>query len=50
VGSKEKTEELSRDGGGEKNERPLFTCGEGKKRMYGKTTWSMEGLDYFCIA
>jgi hypothetical protein len=32
---------------GEKKQRPLFTCGEGKKRIYGKTTWNMEGLDYF---
>jgi hypothetical protein len=35
---------------GEKKERPLFTCGEGKKRTYGKTVWNMEGLDYFYSA
>jgi hypothetical protein len=33
--------------GGEKKERPLFTCGECKKRTYGKTMWNMEALDYF---
>jgi hypothetical protein len=36
--------------GGEKKERLLFTCGEGKKRTYGKTTWNMERLDYFYTA
>jgi hypothetical protein len=35
---------------GEKKERPIFTCGEGKKRMYRKTTWNMERLDYFYTA
>jgi hypothetical protein len=35
---------------GEKKERPLFTCREGQKRTYDKTTWNMEGLDYFYIA
>jgi hypothetical protein len=35
---------------GGKKERPLFTCGEGKKRMYSKTTWNMEGPDYFYTA
>jgi hypothetical protein len=36
--------------GGDKKERPLFNCGEGKKRMYGKTMWNMEVLDYFYTA
>jgi hypothetical protein len=36
--------------GGEKKERPLLTCGAGKKRTYGKTTQNMEGLDYFYTA
>ena len=27
--------------------KPLFTSGEGKKRSFGKTTWSKEGLQYF---
>jgi hypothetical protein len=35
---------------GEKKVRLLFTCGKGKKRTYGKTTWNMERLDYFYTA
>lgn len=27
--------------------RPLFTSGEKKKREYGQTTWSDEGIDYY---
>ena len=27
--------------------RPLFTAGEGKKRSFGGTTWSKEGLKYY---
>jgi hypothetical protein len=37
-------------GGGEKKLRPLFTSGKGKKRMFGKSVWTREGLEYFYMA
>ncbi len=32
-------------GNGEKKLRPLFTSGKGKKRLFGKSVWTREGLD-----
>jgi hypothetical protein len=37
-------------GGGEKKVPPLFTSGKGKKRMFGKSMRTWEGLEYFYLA
>jgi hypothetical protein len=34
-------------GSGEKKLRPLFTSGKGKKRLFRKSVWTREGLEYF---
>jgi hypothetical protein len=34
-------------GSGEKKLCPLFTSGKGKKRLFGKSMWTREGLEYF---
>ncbi len=34
-------------GGGEKKLHPLFTIGKGKKRLFGKSVWTREGLECF---
>ncbi len=34
-------------GGGVKKLRPLFTSGKGKKRLFGNSVWTREGLEYF---
>ncbi len=37
-------------GGGEKKLRLLFTSSKGKKRLFGKSMWTREGLEYFYMA
>jgi hypothetical protein len=37
-------------GAGEKKLHPLFTSGKGKKRLFGKSMWTREGLEYFYMA
>ncbi len=34
-------------GGGEKKLHPLFTRSNGKKRLFGKSMWTREGMEYF---
>ncbi len=34
-------------GGREKKLRSLFTSGKGKKRLFGKSVWMRERLEYF---
>jgi hypothetical protein len=36
--------------GGEEKLRPIFTSGKGKKRIFGKSVWTREGLEYFYTA
>jgi hypothetical protein len=33
--------------GGEEKLRPIFTSGKGKKRVFGESVWTREGLEYF---
>ncbi len=37
-------------GGGEKKMHPLFTSGKGKKRLFGKSVWTRDGLENFYTA
>ncbi len=37
-------------GSGEKKLHRLFTSGKGKKRLFGKSVWTREGLKYFYTA
>ncbi len=36
--------------GGEEKLRPIFTSGKGKKRIFEKSVWTREGLEYFYMA
>jgi hypothetical protein len=36
--------------GKEKKLRPIFTSGKGKKRVFGESIWTREGLEYFYTA
>ena len=36
--------------GGEEKLRPIFTRGKGKKRVFGESVWTREGLEYFYMA
>jgi hypothetical protein len=33
-----------------RNCNPLFTSGKGKKRLFGKSVWMREGVEYFYTA
>jgi hypothetical protein len=37
-------------GGGGKKLPPQLTSGKGKKRLFGKSVWTREGLEYFYTA
>ncbi len=37
-------------GGGEKKMHLLFTSSNGKKRLFGKSVWTRDGLEYFYMA
>jgi hypothetical protein len=37
-------------GGGEKKMLPLYTSSKGKKRLFSKSVWMREGLEYFYTA
>jgi hypothetical protein len=37
-------------GGGEKKLHPLFTSGKGEKKLFGKSMWTKERLEYFYMA
>ncbi len=37
-------------GSGEKKMHPLFTSGKGKTRLFGKSVWMRDGLEYFYMA
>jgi hypothetical protein len=36
--------------GGKEKLCPIFTSGKGKKRIFGKSVWTREGLEYFYTA
>ncbi len=36
--------------GGKEKLRPIFMSSEGKKRIFGKSVWTREGLEYFYTA
>ncbi len=38
------------NGIGEKKMHPLFTSSKGKKRLFGKSVWTRDGLEYFYTA
>ena len=44
-------QELMKKAGGskeiKKKTRPLFTCGEGQKRLLGQSVWSDDGMEYY---
>lgn len=42
-----KTEDDEIQEGNKKREKPVFTAGEGKKRVFGETTWSKSGKKYY---
>jgi hypothetical protein len=50
IWDQKKTPLLLDSDGRSMKQKPLFTSGEGKKRIFGKLTWNKEGLKYFHIA